>query len=297
MTCKAERVPARGLPPSQGLNSDQIVNKGRAITERTCSRRCKKIICVENKDYALPNKAPIFNIPASVVWSLGLIVAVQLYRQWLGPEADFNFVISLAFIPARYAGAISDIPGGDASAYYSFLTYMFVHGDWTHLVINSLWLLAFGSAVARRIGDINYVLFSILCGLGGILTHLFIHWGDISPVVGASAAISGQMAGAIRFIFGAYKYGQLAESRIDPKGTRLVGVVEALKDPKIVVFLLIWLGLNILVGVGGVSIGQSASVAWEAHIGGFITGLLLFGIMDRMHSAAVSIPPENWEED
>ena len=78
---------------------------------------------------------------------------------------------------------------------------MVVHAGWVHLVVNVLWMLAFGSAVARRVGDRKFVVFSVMCGVAGAVTHLVCHFGEMAPVVGASAAISGQMAGALRFIF------------------------------------------------------------------------------------------------
>ncbi len=224
---------------------------------------------------------PIFNVPKSVLWSLAIILAVHLYRLWLPEQEQFDLILSLAFIPVRYSGTITGIPGGEISKFTSFVTYMFLHGDWVHLVVNGLWLLAFGSAVAKRIGDGGYVLFSLLCGIAGALTHLIIHWGDIGPVVGASAAISGQMAGAIRFIFGAYKNGQMNLVQTDPRSIRLIGIGEAIREPRIIAFLAVWIGLNIFVGIGGFSLGETANIAWEAHIGGFLAGLVLFGLFDH----------------
>jgi len=228
---------------------------------------------------------PIFNVPKCVLWSIGIILAVHLYQQWLSNQEQFEFILSLAFIPVRYSDTVSGIPGGEISKYTSFLTYMFIHGDWVHLLVNSLWLLAFGSAVAKRIGDLRYVIFSLLCGVAGVLTHLFVHWGDVGPVVGASAAISGQMAGAIRFIFGAYKEGQINVVQFNPQSTPLIGIGEAIREPRIIAFLVVWISLNIFVGIGGISIGKTANIAWEAHIGGFLAGLMLFGLFDRVTPA------------
>jgi len=144
---------------------------------------------------------PILNVPPSVTAASALMVAIQLVRGFLPDETDLTFLLALAFIPARYSGAAPELPGGYVTAITSFVTYMVVHAGWVHLIVNLLWMLAFGSAVARRIGDLKFICFSLLCGIAGAFTHLAFHYGDMAPVVGASAAISGQMAGALRFIF------------------------------------------------------------------------------------------------
>ncbi len=144
---------------------------------------------------------PILNVPRSVVGVAVLLIGVQIVRGLLPDELDLTVLLALAFIPARYSGAALELPGGYLTAVTSFVTYMIVHAGWLHLVVNLLWMLAFGSAVARRMSDLSFILFSVLCGVAGAFTHLLFHYGDMAPVVGASAAISGQMAGALRFIF------------------------------------------------------------------------------------------------
>jgi membrane associated rhomboid family serine protease len=138
---------------------------------------------------------PIFNVPRAVLVTSALIIAVQVIRGLLPDEIDITVLLGLAFIPARYSGAALELPGGYVTSVTSFVTYMVVHSGWMHLLVNVLWMLAFGTAVARRIGDRGFYDFSILCGIAGALTHLVFHWGEMAPVVGASAAISGQMAG------------------------------------------------------------------------------------------------------
>src|SRR5680860_1648366 len=206
------------------------------------------------------------NIPAGVLVAVLLVIAVHVLRESLPDEQGLAFLLAMAFIPARYAGVVTDIPGGEISALTSFVTYLFVHGDWTHLTINILWMLAFGSAVAKRIGSMHFLLFSALCGIAGALTHLVMHFGEPVPVVGASAAISGQMAGALRFMFGA-RIANLASSR-DISSLPLASVVSTLANPKFLAFLGIWILLNVLFGLGGVQLDDAgANIAWEAHIG------------------------------
>ena len=137
---------------------------------------------------------PILNVPRSVAGSAALMTGIQLIRGLLPDELDLTVLLALAFIPARYSGAAAELPGGYLTAVTSFVTYMVVHAGWVHLVVNVLWMLAFGSAVARRVGDRKFLYFSVLCGVAGAFTHLAFHFGDMAPVVGASAVSVGASA-------------------------------------------------------------------------------------------------------
>lgn len=225
-------------------------------------------------------KQPMFNIPASVVLAALALVVLHVVRVALPPETGLTMLLALAFIPARYAGPTPGLPGGEWGEVTSFITYMFVHGDMTHLAVNTIWMLAFGSAVAKRIGDIRFVMFSLLCGIAGAVVHLTLHFGELTPVVGASAAISGQMAGAIRFMFGAQRAFMPLPDNL--ASVPLAGIRETLTNGKFLIFLGIWAALNLLFGLGGFQLnGSGGGIAWEAHIGGFLFGLFAFGAFDR----------------
>ena len=226
-------------------------------------------------------RQPIFNIPGSVVWLLVIMAGLHLVRTQVLPTATAEeLLLTLAFIPARYVVPAPIIPGGEWADVTSFVTYMLVHGDATHLIVNSVWMLAFGSAVAKRIGDLRFILFSVLCGIVGALAHLALHFGELVPVVGASAAISGQMAAAIRFMFGASR--QIIPSTGNLAFAPLASIWQTLTDLRFLAFLAIWIALNMLFGLGGVNVnGTGSSIAWEAHIGGFLCGLFVFGFFDR----------------
>ncbi len=227
---------------------------------------------------------PIFNVPPAVLAAGTLMIAVQAVRGLLPDEIDVTVLLALAFIPARYSGAAVELPGGYITAVTSFVTYMVVHGGWMHLLVNLLWMLAFGSAVARRIGMRGFFDFSILCGVAGAVTHLVFHWGEMAPVVGASAAISGQMAGALRFIFFAKR--EPGQRTPDFVGAPLASLGATFRDPRIVGFLVFWVVLNAYFGLTAVSFGGTdGGIAWEAHIGGFLCGLLIFGHFDRPRAA------------
>lgn len=223
---------------------------------------------------------PILNVPRAVVLAAALMIVVQVVRGLLPDEIDITVLLSLAFIPARYSGAAAELPGGYLTAVTSFVTYMIVHGSWMHLLVNVLWMLAFGTAVARRVGTRGFFEFSILCGITGALTHLVFHWGEMAPVVGASAAISGQMAGALRFIF----FARREPGQQMPNFSRalLADLGTALRDRRIIGFLVFWVVLNAYFGLTSVSFGGAGDgIAWEAHIGGFVCGLLTFGFFDK----------------
>lgn len=215
---------------------------------------------------------------------MALLIAVHAIRLSLPDELDITLLLLFAFIPSRYAGEAMLLPGGYLACVTSFVTYTLVHGGWLHLVVNLLWMLAFGSAVARRIGDRRFLVFSACAGVAGALVHLMLHFGEQVPMIGASAAISGQMAGALRFIFranpGAYGPGMGRDLAMAP----LASLRQTLTDPRILLFLAIWLILNLSFGLSAFPLGGSTAgsgIAWEAHIGGFLFGLLCFGFFDR----------------
>jgi len=229
---------------------------------------------------------PIFNVPAIVLAIIGICVLVLVGEELLlSNEEDIAFLYYFAFVPARYGKSLlpgGNFPGGAGADIWTFVTYAFIHGDISHLGMNSLWFLPFGSAVARRFGNLRVIGFFMATAAAGALTHLVTHWGELMPMIGASAAVSGFMAGAIRFAF--QRGGPLAMFRNEEPTAYLVPAAPlslALRDPRIMVFLLAWFGLNLLFGIGSIGLpGGEQSIAWQAHIGGFVAGLLLFPLFD-----------------
>lgn len=243
---------------------------------------------------------PMLNVPPVVTATLAVLGLVHVVRVFLlSPEQDVQVLLLFSFIPARYGPQFlpqGAAPGGFAADIWTFVTYALLHGDITHLGINAVWLLAFGSAVARRFGALRFVLFSAITAAAGALTHLLTHPGEFVPVVGASAAISGLMAAAIRFIFqggGPVELWRVQDPRV--YYVPAAPMSAAFSDPRILAFLAVWFGLNILLGLGSISFGENEQVAWQAHIGGFVTGLLLFALFDPVKTPAVS--HRNWDPD
>ena len=229
---------------------------------------------------------PIFNVPGIVLAIIGICVLVLVGEEFLlSNDEDIAFLYYFAFVPARYGKSLLPVggfPGGAGADIWTFVTYAFIHGDIAHLGMNSVWFLPFGSAVARRFGNLRVIGFFAATAAAGALTHLVTHWGELMPMIGASAAVSGFMAGAIRFAF--QRGGPLAMFRHEEPTAYLVPAAPlsfALRDPRIMVFLLAWFGLNLLFGIGSIGLpGGEQSIAWEAHIGGFLAGLLLFPLFD-----------------
>jgi len=226
---------------------------------------------------------PMFNVPRVVLLLAGVMIGLQLIQMLLPSEESLQFLLALAFIPARYSDAAQGLPGGYLAAVTSFVTYMLVHAGWVHLLVNLLWMAAFGSPVAKRLGDWRFLSFSALCGIAGAFTHLAFHFGEMTPVVGASAAISGQMAAALRFVFA----GRQPEE-VDLAQVPLESLSKILTDRRILTVLGFWVVLNVIFGLGVVSIsGTAGDIAWEAHIGGFLFGLLCFGFFDTSRKLPV----------
>lgn len=256
-----------------------------------------------------PAREPIFNLPGAVVWLVAALALIQGVRELLSAHDDFLLVSWLSFVPARLTlwfapDRLEEVARSLGSAGtpdfvqrlqlvrllladgggqpWTLLSYGLLHGSWLHLISNVVWLAAFGSPVARRLGAARFLLLMALSTIAGAL----LHWGsrelDVLPLVGASAGVSGATAAAIRFVFSpGVHFGGLGHDEVvraipaEPLGGLW-------RNSRAMLFVVIWFVTNILFGAGLVPIlGEETSIAWEAHIGGFLAGLLLFPLLDR----------------
>jgi membrane associated rhomboid family serine protease len=229
---------------------------------------------------------PIFNVPPIVLATVAVLVLVHAFRMLvLSSVADEHFVLLFGFIPARYGADATAFPGGFGADLWTFFTYTFLHADLLHIGLNLAWLIPFGTALARRFGAWRYVLFMLVTSAAGALAQLISSPQEVAPMIGASAAISGAMAAAMRFIF--QPHGPLETWR-DGAGegeayrVPAVPLLATFRDLRFLLFLGVWVGLNALFGLGAVSFGgePGQQIAWQAHIGGFLAGLLLFTAFD-----------------
>jgi membrane associated rhomboid family serine protease len=230
---------------------------------------------------------PMFNVPAAVVATVVVLVGVHAVRMLvLTDEEDLQFLLTFAFIPARYDVDLvigGSFPGGFGADLWTFFTYAFLHADLLHIGLNLAWLLPFGTALARRFGTWRYAAFMLVVAAAGAFAHLISHPGAIVPMIGASAAISGAMAAALRFVFQPGGPLGLWRGEADGNAYRVPAapLLATLRDPRFLAFLGVWLGLNALFGLGSVPIGeQGQEIAWQAHIGGFLAGFFLFKVFD-----------------
>ena len=179
---------------------------------------------------------------------------------------------------------------GECAKIWTFVTYSLLHANLSHIGFNILWLLPFGSALARRFGAIRFFLFLAVTAAAGALAHLVTHEHAIAPMIGASASVSGTMAAAIRFAFVQGSF--LSFSRGDADAAAKVpalSLARALRNGRVLGFLAVWFGVNIIFGIGSIAIGaDGASVAWQAHIGGFLAGLMLFSLFDPVPPVAAN---------
>jgi len=213
-----------------------------------------------------PGREPFFHAPPVVFWLIGLILLSHGARTLLFPVPDADrILVDYAFIPERFTRA------------ETWLTYLFLHGSWTHAGINSLWLLAFGPPVAGRLGTLRFLLFYVFCGCAAALAQLGSDWGSPIPVVGASGAIAGLMGGAIRILYGGRWPGFGPPPPLAPILSRPV-----------LLFTGLWAMINVVAGLTGLGLtGEGQLVAWVAHMGGFAAGLLAIGFFDP------SVPSES----
>jgi len=223
---------------------------------------------------------PILNAPPVVLGVLVLLAVVHLARSLLGEAQDEDVIWALAFVPARYAYGGSDLIGGELARFTSPVTYMLLHGDWSHLLINGVWLLVFGTPIARRLGPVRFLLFTVFCGLSGALAFWIFNADLAAPMIGASGAISGLLGGLLRFLFNALDQRRRGSMGPGAHDAPSMTFRELLADRRALGTIVIWLALNLGLATGLGTEGGPETVAWEAHLGGFIGGLCAFGLFD-----------------
>lgn len=230
-----------------------------------------------------------------MVATIAAFVIVHAVRVVLLPASlQTEFLELFAFIPARYDALMrGQLPGSPGADLWSFVTYALIHANLLHLTLNVVWFLPFGSALARRIGAVRFLIFFAVTAAAGAAAHLVTHFGEFYPMVGASAAISGTMAAAMRFAF--QPGGPLTRRRIeDPVSYHVpaVSLLGALRDARFLAFTIVWFGINAIFGLGGFQLEAGETVAWQAHIGGFVAGMLLFSVLDPADQQPVTTSEE-----
>jgi len=228
-------------------------------------------------------REPIFNLPAAIVGIGVFLTAIHSARLLLSPETDLWALFAFGFVPARYDPGFAyydQMPGGAGASAWTFVTYALLHGSWMHLGVNVAWMVAFGTPVLRRFGFRRFLLLSAVAAVAAALMHLLTHWGAVVPMIGASGAISGQMGAAVRFAFQRHV---MFGAHVDDARRWTVpamSLTACFSDVRVLAFVGVWFAVNIAFGATSMIPGQEAPVAWQAHIGGFLLGLLLFPLFD-----------------
>lgn len=188
--------------------------------------------------------------PFFVICIILINTAIHFY-QVFGVEDIEAFIMQYARIPSRIL---------EGEGYFTFISAMFIHGDWLHLIGNMYFFWIFADNMEDALGHFRFVIFYFLCGFCGGLLHIAFYSSSGIPSIGASGAISGIMGG----YFVLYPHAKI--------GTLLISTVIGIPA---YIYLGVWIAFQILYGSIYLSMGVTGGVGWLAHIGGFVSGALM----------------------
>jgi len=217
------------------------------------------------------------SLPIITLVIIAVNVAVFIYQLSLGPQAADTFVRTWGLVPSKIQLAFSGRHYSLENALIPLFTCMFLHGGFLHILGNMWFLWIFGANLEVRVGAASYLIVYFICGLVSGMTQAAFSWGSHIPSIGASGAISGVL-GAYIVLFPSSRILTLVPLFIIWFTVRVPAVV----------FIGLWFIVQFLSGVQ--SLGPRAAnmggVAWWAHIGGFLFGVVLGRLM-RPHPAAI----------
>ncbi len=193
-------------------------------------------------------------------------IAVFIYQITLPPTAGNAFVNTYALSPLHIKLALEGHRYTPLQAFLPLFTSMFLHGGFLHIIGNMWFLWIFGDNVEDQLGPLGYLLFYIICGLGSGATQVIFSWGSKIPSLGASGAISGVL-GAYLVFFPRAKILTLVP---------LLIIFFTVRVPA-AIFIGLWFLMNFLSGISSIGMLNTGGVAWWAHVGGFLLGVLIAG--------------------
>ena len=185
-----------------------------------------------------------------------------------------RFITLYGLLPVRYSEPHIAAYFTTGQQVFSFFSYMFLHGGFWHLLGNMWCLYIFGDNVEDNLGHLRYIVFYILCGLASGLSHVLINWHSGAPTIGASGAIAGVM--------GAYF---LLYPRAKVLTLILIIIIPYLVELPAFIFLGIWFFLQFL---SASMSGGEGGIAWWAHIGGFLFGIVLLKVFQLVPELGIS---------
>ena len=212
----------------------------------------------------LKDDHPLRHFPLVTLSCIVLNVVIFLHQLSLG-QYEYPFVLKYGAIPYEITNNIDQEPLVSFPVRWTLVSSMFLHGGWLHLIGNMLYLWIFGKSVEDSMGYGRFLVFYVLCGIVAVLSHILTDPHSSIPMIGASGAISG--------VLGAY-FVLYPLSNILTVVLLLGSLIRILKVPAMF-FLGPWIIMQILYGVESIHTGAGRGIAWFAHIGGFIAGVLL----------------------
>lgn len=198
--------------------------------------------------------------------------AVFAHELSLSPGALARMIETWGMVPNRLWQAAAG-PWGPAPAhvYLTLVTAQFIHGGWVHILGNMVFLWVFGDNIEDRMGHLRYLFFYLLVGALGNLLFAFVNPGGLAPAIGASGAIAG--------VLGAYLW---SYPRARVLTVIFIFIFFTVIEIPAVILLLYWFALQVVNGLASLGGAErAAGVAWWAHIGGFLAGMLLVPLLAR----------------
>jgi membrane associated rhomboid family serine protease len=218
----------------------------------------------------LKDDNPSGTVPVVNIFLIITNIAVFIYLNYLAPFTSHSIIIRLGFIPYELSHFTDIYPQNLVPIPMTIITAMFMHGGWLHLLSNMLYLWIFGDNIEDILGHVKYLFFYLICGISATLVHGFININSQIPTLGASGAIAGVL-GAYMFLF--------PRSRIKTLIILFI-FIQIIHIPAVII-LGYWILIQILSGFAEYGSQAGGGIAWFAHIGGFVSGLILIIIMKR----------------
>jgi len=212
---------------------------------------------------------PTRTFPLVTIALIAVNVLVFIYELILGPQLE-GFVQSWAIIPYEITHGVDLPPASIQPIYLTLITAMFLHGGIVHIAGNMLFLWIFGNNIEDAMGSLRLIVFYLLCGLVAAFAQIAVGPNSDIPNIGASGAIAG--------VLGAYL---LLFPRAEVQTLVFLGFFVRLVRLPALLFLGLWFVLQLFSGVAGLGMEATGGVAWFAHIGGFIAGIVLINIFRR----------------
>ncbi|MGV8853957.1 MAG: rhomboid family intramembrane serine protease [Devosia sp.] len=227
-------------------------------------------------------REPIFMLPGSVTAVIGVLVAIHLASTFvLNQDGMVQLVFWFAFQPLRIVAASSD-PGLGVPLIWTPFTHALLHGGWDHLLFNVVWFAIFATPVARRYGAGPMLAVFFISAAAGAALFAATTLYSGAYLIGASGGISGLTGAAVRFIFQPVIVSAHPETgKPVVLGRQLASLADVWHNSRTRSFVLIWVVLNAAVPLLPLFTGASVMVAWQAHLGGFLAGILLVGLFER----------------